>query len=47
MEMLTSFGVFASGMGWGQNILAPDRKTAADHALAHMPGDTKKQSWTG
>ncbi len=42
MEMLTSFGVFASGMGWGQNILAPDRKTAADHALSHMSDAPKK-----
>lgn len=42
MEMLTAFGTFASGMGWGQSILAPDRKTAADHALSHMPGASKK-----
>ncbi len=42
MEMLTAFGVFASGMGWGQSSLAPDRKMAADHALSHMPGEHKK-----
>ncbi len=42
MEMLTSFGIFASGMGWGQNILAPDKKTAADHALSHIPDPAKK-----
>ncbi|MGK2871685.1 MAG: alpha/beta hydrolase [Alphaproteobacteria bacterium] len=42
MEMLTAFGTFASGMGWGQNSLAPDRKTAADHALPHMSGRPKK-----
>ncbi len=41
MEMLTAFGIFASGMGWGQNSLAPDRKTAAAHALSHMPGASK------
>ena len=41
MEMLTAFGIFASGMGWGQNILAPDKKTAADHALSHMPGASR------
>ncbi len=42
MEMLTAFGIFASGMGWGQSSLAPDRRTAADHALSHMSGAPKK-----
>lgn len=42
MEMLTAFGIFASGMGWGQSSLAPDRKIAADHALSHMSGLPKK-----
>jgi len=42
MEMLTSFGIFASGMGWGQSILAPDRKTAAQFALSHMEKADKK-----
>jgi pimeloyl-ACP methyl ester carboxylesterase len=42
MEMLTAFGIFASGMGWGQSSLAPDRYTAAEHALSHIPGPSKK-----
>lgn len=35
-EMLTAFGVFASGAGWGQ-VLAPDYDAAAAHALSQMP----------
>lgn len=42
MEMLTAFGIFASGMGWGQSSLAPDRQTAAEHALSHVPAPQKK-----
>lgn len=42
MEMLTSFGIFASGMGWGQRSLAPDRQAAAIHAMAHIPDLPKK-----
>ncbi len=42
MEMLTAFGIFASGMGWGQSVLAPDRKTAADYALSHIAEPDKK-----
>ena len=42
MEMLTSFGVFASGMGWGQSSLAPDRATASQYAMSHIPDLPKK-----
>lgn len=42
MEMPTSFGIFASGMGWGQGSLAPDHKAMAFHALAHIPELPKK-----
>lgn len=42
MEMLTAFGIFASGMGFGQSSLAPDRHTAAAHALSHVPDPHKK-----
>jgi len=42
LEMLTSFGIFASGMGWGLNALSPDRNATALHALAHIPELPKK-----
>ncbi|MEQ1889861.1 MAG: alpha/beta hydrolase [Alphaproteobacteria bacterium] len=37
LEQMAAFGIFASGMGWGQ-MVEPDFDTAATHALSHMPG---------
>lgn len=41
-EMLTAFGIFAIGAGWGQ-MLYPDFKTTVDHALGHMPRAKQKE----
>jgi len=42
LELLTAFGVFVSGMGWGQT-LAPEHDAAVSHALSHLPPPLQKQ----
>lgn len=42
LEQMTAFGVFASGMGWGQ-VIAPDYETAVAHVLSHIPPAQQKQ----